>query len=297
MMAVVGHLTIDEVLLHDHEPHIAMGGTAAYASLGARLMGVEVKIYSVIGGEFPEDYLEFLAEAGIDTSGVIRLPDAQTTRFKLSYMSEDRVVELLSRAPDISLKEIGEPHVYLGPVAWEIDVNEIPELISRAKHVALDPQGLMRSAEIPGQVTLQRTLSPLMLEGLWMLRISREEARVLTGIDDPVKMCRRLGFMGADVIVVTSGSWGLIVNTDGKMFKVPAYKVRGGDPTGAGDVMGGAMMAEYIKTGDLEWSAAIGAAAASLSVEGKGPEYLLSENALEIVWERAEYLVKRIEWL
>ena len=297
MMAVVGHLTVDEILPQAQKQYQTMGGVAAYASIGARLLGVDVRVYSVVGGDFPDRYLNLLAEAGIDISNVIRLPEARTTRFKLSYMSEERVVELLARAPDISLTHVREPNVYLGPVAWEITLDEIPELVSRAGRVALDPQGLMRVAEIPGRITLERKLNPAIFEGLWMLRVSREEARVLTGEENPVKMCRRLGMGGAEITVVSAGSWGLVVHRGGETFKVPAYEVVSRDPTGAGDVMGGAMMAEYIKTGDLEWSAAVGAAAASMSVEGKGPTCLLAENALRIVRERAEQLVKRIEWL
>lgn len=296
MISVVGHLTVDEIEFPGKGFFTFMGGVACYASLGARLAGAEVRVYSVVSPDYPEEYLGLLRDAGVDISGVKRVEGAETTRFRLSYEGEERVLRLLSRAPTMSLEGVGGEAVYLGPVAWELELDEVEALSERHGRVALDPQGLLRVADAQGIIRLRR-IDVSRVKGLWMLRLARGEAEVLTGLSDPSSACRALLDAGVGLVVLSMGGRGALVATRGGAFKVPAYRVEAVDPTGAGDVLGGAMLAEYLRSGDLEWAAAFGSAAASIAVEGYGPSPLTSADAVDEAIRRAEKVLEGVERL
>ena len=293
-VAVIGHLTIDEIETGGAR-YTTMGGVACYASLTARILGAEVEVISSVGSEFPKSYLAILEKMGIDISKVEIAGENETTRFRLTYSGEERIMKLLSRGREIKLEEgYGDVDgIYLGPVAWELDLESIRRLAAGFDKLLLDPQGLMRFVDEDGSVKL-RSLD-LKLPGLWILRISREESKVLTGESDPKAMLKRLKSLGAEITILTLGREGSIISRRSEEFKVPCYETEAVDPTGAGDVFGGAFLVELLRSGDLRWAAAVGSAMASIVVEDRSFKPLLSENALDEAMRRAELILDLIE--
>ena len=51
-----------------------------------------------------------------------------------------------------------------------------------------------------------------------------------------------------------------------RIFKIPVPKVQIVDTTGAGDILAGALVANYVRTREFLWSACFGVAASSLSL-------------------------------
>lgn len=276
MMTIVGHLTLDEIMMKGGI-HYSMGGVTCYAALAARLLGSDVKIVSNIGPDFPKKYLDLLGRMGVDISGVQIDPNSRTTSFQLNYLGSERRLKLLSRAKNISLEGVEGEAVYLGPVAWEIDLVDIRRFLMRHGRTVLDPQGLMREVGDDGNIAL-KSIS-LELPNLWILRISNEEARVISESLDQNKMLESLKSTKARIIILTLGAEGALIHDGRRNIKVPSYKVREVDPTGAGDVFGGAFVAEYLNSKDLELAAAMGSAASSLAVEEIGFRSLISPSA------------------
>ena len=296
-IAVVGHLTIDEIEV-ECGSYTSMGGVACYASLAARVLGADVKIFTRIGGDFPRDYLEVLEDVGADLSGVVVGEDERSTKFKLTYMGDRRCLRLLSRAGGIELEKLaGELQsldaVYLGPVAWEVDIESISKLLGRVRRLALDPQGLMRTIDEAGFIKLRRL--DLEIPGLWILRLSGEEAEVLTGSTDPIEIIDRLKRVGAEITILTLGRLGGIIAHGADVIKVPCYETSIFDPTGAGDVFGGAFIASYLDCWDLRWAAAMASAMASIVVEGPSFKPLTSPGVRDEAKRRAEKIYRLIE--
>ncbi|MEM1655170.1 MAG: PfkB family carbohydrate kinase [Nitrososphaerota archaeon] len=298
-IAVVGHLTIDEIEIEGRS-YTSMGGVACYVSLAARALGAGVKIFTRIGRDFPREYLRVLEEAGIDLSGVISGKDENSTRFKLTYTGDQRRLRLLSRAGSLSLEEIAcelqsFDAVYLGPVAWEMNMDSIIELFSRVSRPVLDPQGLMRVADEMGLIELKK----IDLEMLrpWILKLSREEAEVLTRSADPLEMLDRLMGVGAEITILTMGRLGSLVARGHEILKVPCYETTIFDSTGAGDVFGGAFTTSYLDSRDLWWAAAMASAMASIVVEGPSFKPLISPGVGEEAERRARIILERMERL
>jgi len=294
-LIVVGHLTIDEIEVPGRGVRVAMGGAACYASLGARLTGIDVKILSKIGGDFPGNYLELLRKAGINLDQVEKVNNSKTTRFRLTYIDEERTLRILARAPEIKLKDLGSRPAYLGPVAWEISLEDVKTVAEKGGVVALDPQGVLRQADVDGVIRLKR-IDPMLLRGVNVLRLASKEAEILTGLSNPLKAAGKLLEVGVETVLLSMGSKGVLAASSAGFFRVPAYPVEAVDPTGAGDVLGGCFFAEYLRSGELEWSASLASAAASLAVEAPGPEHLVSVSGRELR-RRAETLLEQVERL
>lgn len=291
MIAIVGHLTIDEVV-SERGIHHNMGGVACYAALAAKLLKSEVKIVSRVGADFPREYLSLLESMGIDLSEVHVNPESKTTSFQLNYLGGGRRLKLLTRAGNISLEGIEGDAIYLGPVAWEISTADIERLLGRHEMVALDPQGIMRESGEGGGIILKPV--NLRLPNLWVLRISEEEARILSKGGNPDAMLESLRGTGAKIIILTLGAEGALIYDGRRRLKVPSYEVPEVDPTGAGDAFGGAFVAEYLNSKDLELAAAMGSAAASLVVEDIGFRSLISPSAGNEIRRRAWEVYKSI---
>jgi len=294
-LSIVGHLTVDEIIFGGKRC-TSMGGVACYASLSARALGAEVKIFSRIGRDFPEEYLKVLMKAGIDTSHI--MVDEYSTRFRIIYSEEKRTLRILSRAGDIDLNlkdHLGSDAVYLGPVAWELSLESVKFFSEGFRRTALDPQGLMRTAGEDGFIKLRQL--DLDIPNLWVLRISREEAKMLSGSRNPYQILDWLRNLGAEITILTLGRLGAFIAHGEEIFKVPSYRVEPVDPTGAGDVFGGSFLTSLLESGDIRWAASIGSAMASIVVEKPSFQALLSPKVLEEAERRAEQILESVEEL
>ena len=84
-VAVVGHLCIDTIILPSRTaPFVVLGGAATYTSFAAKRLEATASVISKVGGNFPDAYLWWLKQEGIDISGVTKRADEPTTCFELN---------------------------------------------------------------------------------------------------------------------------------------------------------------------------------------------------------------------
>jgi len=284
----IGHLTIDEINYVDGTVRYSPGGTAYYSSMTSSQLGSRSRVYSVIGRDYPEGYLRTLLEAGVDIARVVKHRECKTTRYRIVYKDGDREMFLLEAAPQIVVKEIEDVDaVYLGPVACEITIEYI-EKISREFKTMLDPQGILRKINQDKRIILERRIDINKLRRVWILRLSREEAAILTGEVEPLKAVEKILKLGVGNVILSMGSEGVITANDKEKYFIPSYsKARVVDPTGAGDVLGGAFLAEFLSSRDFLWASCIGVSAASISIEDYGARAVLSKDFKNNVAMRA----------
>ncbi len=275
----VGHFAIDSILLPDrHTPFVVLGGSAAYVSLAARRLETRVSVISKVGADFPEAYKWWLGQEGIDLSGIVKDEKAQTTRFELKYSNppSDRLLKLTNRAPPITVddlpKSLKADAIHIAPIAGEITYEVAEKLKSFADVLSLDPQGLLRSFDEEGNVTLGSLTDKRILSLIDIYKSSMTEIEAVTGLAEPEPAIEAVHKLGAKIVIVTLGEDGAVVSTGDTTYYVPAYKPEKiVDPTGAGDAFIGGFLAEYVYGGNYLRCACVGSAAASLVVEGIGP--------------------------
>lgn len=149
----VGNCTLDDVVTPDGQisPR-QLGGNAVYAAAGMRLWDVDVSLVSVIGSDYPTDWLDQLADAGIDVSAVNRIEEPHLLRSRAFYFPDgsrtDRIDEAQSIIPEhageiIDLEseytDTGSPlHRRIWP-SFCPDLTEWAELASKASYAHLAP--------------------------------------------------------------------------------------------------------------------------------------------------------------
>lgn len=238
---VIGHITQD---LTPAGP--VLGGTASYAALTARALGLRVGVVTAFNTETLKRPAEF---SGIVLSTV---PAEFTTTFENIRTPDGRVQYLHHRAPTLDISHIPEtwrqtPIVHLGPVANEVEPNLVRAFSE--SFIGLTPQGWLREWDGDHRVHL----------GEWpeaQFVLEKANAAVIS-IEDVLGDETRIEEMASSirVLVVTEGAAGCRVYWNGDLRRFNAPKEREIDSTGAGDIFAAAFFYRLVNTRD-PWEAA-----------------------------------------
>lgn len=82
-----------------------------------------------------------------------------------------------------------------------------------------------------------------------IMKVSREEAAMLSGTDNMEKAAEKLTAMGIKILLITDGASGVTYRYGNDIGFVPAISVKAIDTTGAGDIFFGTFLYELIRSG------------------------------------------------
>ena len=77
-LLIVGTVAFDAIETPFGKTDKILGGAATYIGLSASYFGLESALISVIGGDFPEEYVRMLADKNIDMTGVEMIKEGKT---------------------------------------------------------------------------------------------------------------------------------------------------------------------------------------------------------------------------
>lgn len=288
----VGTTALDSVETPFGRADRILGGSATYITLTARYFCPDVRLVGVVGGDFPDEYLETLRGSGVDLEGLEVRPDADTFAWSGRYHYD--------------LNERDTLDTHLGVVASFDPV--IPEAYRDSRIVCLgnlDPtiqRGVLEQVKRPEWVVcdtmnywIEHTPDALRetLTLVDCLVINDAEARQLADEPNLVRAAQQIRAMGPDVLVIKKGEHGALLFTEDLVFSAPAYPLEDiEDPTGAGDTFAGGMAGHLARCGagiepeQLRRAIVYGSAMASFCVEAFGPDRLLELDRAQIT-ERA----------
>ena len=297
-VAVVGHFAIDTIRLPSRtSPFVVLGGSVTYVSFVAKRLDSSVSVISKVGGDFPEAYMWWLREEGIDLSSVTKLADEQTTRFELGYSKDlsNRTLKLGSKAPPLNVSDLPRSlrakAVHVAPIAGEISYKVVKKLKRCAEVLSLDPQGLLRKIDKTGNVTAGSRVDKRLFSLVNVYKSSLDEITALTGHSDLKSAVNAVHDFGVKTVIVTLGAKGAVLSVEKTLYNIPACNSRVlVDPTGAGDAFIGGFLTEYIRQKDAYWCACVGSAAASLLIEGIGPTFF---GEKEEIYQRARDIYEK----
>jgi sugar/nucleoside kinase (ribokinase family) len=150
----------------------------------------------------------------------------------------------------------------------------------------------VRTFDKEGNMSLKKWKDSDILEKIDIYKSAVEEIKAITGISDLQMSMKRIRDFGSKIVLVTKGAKGLALLFDEKNYNIPSYKPKIlKDFTGAGDVLIGAFLAEYIKGEEPVWCACVGSAAASVKIESIGPQLL---NRKEEIYKRAKEIFRKM---
>jgi len=307
-----GGLRVDYLITADQQAHLReMGGNAIYSAVGARIWASQVGILSRVGENYPQEWLDRLQRAGIDTGGVVRVPGHHDMRTFYAYLDLETRVDTnpqrhfarlgLPLPPDLDGyvdSTPGQDSETWTPLA--IRPIDLPAAYRSARAALLCPQDWTSHRSLSAALSEQglcvhldsgeRYIKSVPLEQvLGVLRHvqtflpSELELRLLLGPVDPWQAAQYLAQAGPPLVVIKMGSKGSLLydRTAGKGWHIPAYPVQVVDVTGAGDAYCGGFMVGYEETQDPVLAACYGTVSASFVLEGFGALYALRHTRAE----------------
>jgi sugar/nucleoside kinase (ribokinase family) len=251
---IIGHITTD--LTPDG---LRLGGTAAYAGLTARALGLKVGIVTSWGSELP------LGE--LDQIPIVNLAAEKSTTFENIPTPEGRIQIIHSLAHKLDRNLIPEtwmsaPIVHLGPVAQEVEPNIVRHFPNSL--IGMTPQGWMREWNPDGHVRCCEWPEATYVIGqagaavISYEDVSGDESR----IEELATYCR--------ILAVTEAARGSRLYWNGDVRRFPAPVIQEVDAVGAGDIFGAAFFYRLYTTRDPWEAARFATQLASLSVARPG---------------------------
>ena len=232
-VTVLGNLAIDVINGAPRSP----GGCASFAGVALEAAGGPGRIVAM-GAQEDHALFDPLRERFGDM--VTILPSDRTSGFRLDYddvdhrhMSVDAIGPVWGRA-EVEAADPNTTWVHLAPLLRTDFPAETLALLSERGHlVAYDGQGLVRADQL-GPLIEDRHFPADLLTHLDVLKLAEDEAVVVADGKFDAGVAARLG---VPEIVVTYGSEGCDIYTDGAVTRVPAaWRVLGVQTTGAGDM-------------------------------------------------------------
>ncbi len=281
-LMVVGTVAFDKISTPFGKSEKIVGGAATYISLAAAQFSGHINLVSVIGDDFPDEFLNGMKEKGINLDG-LQVKEGEKSFFwegKYHYDMNSRdtldtqlnVLENFDPVLPESYKNC--EFLMLGNLAPTVQLSVIDQLETRPKLVVLDTMNFWMD------IALEELKA--VIAKVDVLAINDEEARQLSGEYSLVKGAQKILEMGPKYLIIKKGENGALLMDKENMFYAPALPLENVmDPTGAGDTFAGGFIGYLARSKDLSFenmkrAVIIGSAMASFTVEKFGTERLLS---------------------
>ncbi|MBQ0788258.1 MAG: bifunctional hydroxymethylpyrimidine kinase/phosphomethylpyrimidine kinase, partial [Oceanihabitans sp.] len=281
-LVIVGTVAFDAIETPFGKTDKILGGAATYIGFSAaNFDNVDAAAVSVVGGDFPQEYLDLLTNRKINIEGIEVVKEGKTFFWSGKYHNDMNTRDTL--ATELNVLE------HFTPV--------VPESYKDADIVMLGNLHPLTQQSVLDQMSKKPKLAILDTMNFWMdiamddlkaviknidvITINDEEARQLSGEYSLVNAAKKIHEMGPKYVVIKKGEHGALLFSEGNMFYAPALPLAEVfDPTGAGDTFAGGFAGYIAKTGNISFenmkkAVIYGSALASFCVEKFGTERML----------------------
>jgi len=253
-LLAVGTVAFDAIETPFGKTDKILGGSGTFVGLAAAHFGVQIGVVSVVGGDFPQSYLDMMNAKGINTDGVEVVKDGKTFfwsgRYHNDMNSRDTLVTELNVLADFTpvvpqaFKDASI--VMLGNLHPLTQLSVLDQMKEEPKLVILDTMNFWMDSALEDLHTVLKRID--------VITINDEEARQLSGEYSLVNAAKKIHSMGPKYVVIKKGEHGALLFNEGKMFFAPALPLASVfDPTGAGDTFAGGFSGYLAKTQDISF--------------------------------------------
>ena len=285
-LLAVGTVAFDAIETPFGKTDKILGGAATYIGLSASVLNANVSLVSVVGGDFPQEYLDLLTNRNINIEGIEIFPNEKTFFWAGKYHNDLNSRDTM--ATELNVLEKFEPKIpehcknydirLLGNLHPSTQLAVLNGMSCRPKLVILDTMNFW----------MNHTWDLLMevIAKSDVITINDEEARQLSGEYSLPKAAQKIHKMGPKYVIIKKGEHGALLFSEGKVFAIPALPLEEVfDPTGAGDTFAGGFAAHLAATKSISFenmktAVIVGSAMASFTVEKFGTERLLEVSPM-----------------
>lgn len=287
-LLVVGTVAFDAIETPFGKTDKIVGGAASYISLAASYYTRDIHLVSVVGDDFPQEFLNTLKNQGVDLEGLQIKKGEKSFFWAGRYHNDlnsrdtlDTQLNVLEHFDPIVPESAKTPDfLMLGNLVPAIQQKVINQMAKRPKLIVMDTMNFWMDIAMDD---LMKTIA--MVD---VLTINDSEARQLSGEYSLVKAAQKILAMGPKVLIIKKGEHGALLFNKDEVFFAPALPLEEVyDPTGAGDSFAGGFIGYLAQTRDISFEnmkrALIYASAmASFTVEKFGTERLIGLSQKEI---------------
>lgn len=271
----IGGISHAQLVSADSNPgrvRISLGGVGRNIAHNMALMGLDVRMVTVLGGDFyAQKIVSTCGEMGIDISRSLRVADAITSTYlfisgpdgdmKLAISDMDIYSHLTPAflASKLSLFNnakllVVDTNIPAESIAWLVEHVEVP--------VFADPVSTAKAEKLRPVLGKLHTIKP-----------NRIEAELLSGVSitDERSLRRAANVLlktGLQQVFISLGAGGVFAANQDRGLHLPSIPGSMVNATGCGDAFMAALAWAYMEGMDLEQSAYAGLAASSIALEG-----------------------------
>lgn len=288
-LLIVGTVAFDAIQTPFGKTDKILGGAGTYIGLSASFFNLQSAIVSVVGDDFPQEYLDLLTARNIDISGIEVVKGGKTFFWSGLYHndlnSRDTLVTELNVLADFQPKVPQNfkdaDVVMLGNLHPLVQSSVLDQMEVKPKLVVLDTMNFWMDCALPELLDVMKRID--------VITINDEEARQLSGEYSLVKAAAKIHTMGPKYVVIKKGEHGALLFHNKEVFFAPALPLEEVfDPTGAGDTFAGGFtgfiaQSENVSFANMKNAVIYGSNLASFCVEKFGTERMLNLDKKEVV--------------
>ena len=288
-LLIVGTVAFDAIETPFGKTDKILGGAGTYIGLSASFFNLQSAIVSVVGDDFPQEYLDLLTARNIDISGLEVVKGGKTFFWSGLYHNDLNSRDTL--ATELNVLADFQPKVpqnfkdadvvMLGNLHPLVQSNVLDQMEVKPKLVVLDTMNFWMDCALPELLDVMKRID--------VITINDEEARQLSGEYSLVKAAAKIHTMGPKYIVIKKGEHGALLFHNENVFFAPALPLEEVfDPTGAGDTFAGGFtgfiaQSENVSFENMKNAVIYGSNLASFCVEKFGTERMLALDKKEVV--------------
>ena len=287
-LVIVGTVAFDAIETPFGKTDKILGGAATFIGLAASQFDIDGAIVSVVGGDFPKEYIDMLEDRGLDISCLEVVENGKTFFWSGKYHNDMNTRDTLATELNVlaNFKPV-VPESYkdakvvmLGNLHPLVQLGVIEQMTEKPDLVILDTMNFWMDSALDDLMKVIAKVD--------VITINDEEARQLTGEYSLVVAAKKIMTMGPEFVVIKKGEHGALLFFEDEIFYAPALPLKEVfDPTGAGDTFAGGFAGYLAKTGDycfenLKKAIIYGSALASFSVEKFGTERMINLKKEEL---------------
>jgi sugar/nucleoside kinase (ribokinase family) len=288
-LLIVGTVAFDAIETPFGKTDKILGGAGTYIGLSASFFNLQSAIVSIVGDDFPQEYLDILTAKGIDISGLEVVKGGKTFfwsgRYHNDLNSRDTLATELNTLanfnPVVPNHFKNADVVMLGNLHPLVQSSVLDQMTVRPKLVVLDTMNFWMDCALPELLDVIKRID--------VITINDEEARQLSGEYSLVKAAAKIHTMGPKYVVIKKGEHGALLFHNKDIFFAPALPLEEVfDPTGAGDTFAGGFagyitQSENVSFDNMKNAIIYGSNLASFCVEKFGTGRMESLKKEEVV--------------
>ena len=294
---VIGTLAFDSIQTPFFNSGIILGGAATYISFAISKISNNFGVVSVVGDDFPLEYLDKIKLTGADISGVEIVKNKESFFWSGKYHKdinkrttlETRLGVLENFNPIIPKKFLDSDIVVLGNLHPSVQNKSIIQLSGKNQFLILDTMNFWMDNNLED---LNEVISKVNL-----ISINDEEAYLLAKEKSLDNCAYKIINKGPQYVIIKKGELGAELYSKDEKFSLPSFKVEAIDPTGAGDSFAGGLATYLSKSNNIDFNSLkkgliLGTILASFTVESLGTKSIETVVKKKILERLEMFLIK-----